>query len=366
MNFATRFQVPLGEFMLDHGGLTDPTKHPHEVFVLYSIPSFDNAKPEYVAGKDIGSSKKNVEEGDILLSRIVPHIRRCWIVAKHSEGKTLASSEWIVFRSKKIHAPYLRHFLVSDAFHQQFMQTVAGVGGSLLRANPRYVANILIPLPPLDEQRRIAAILDKADTLRRKRKRALDLLSALNRSVFSWTFGSREAWIRGKNHASLFDICSPKQWRTISSEQLLKEGYPVYGANGKIGYFNEFNHEHETVLISCRGATCGTINICEPQSYVTGNAMALDDVTNDVNIKYLADALRVRGVKDAITGTAQPQITRQSLGVVTIPIPERKAQDKYVNRVNRLERHIRIAKTSIQKMDILSSSLQHRAFTGQL
>ena len=42
----------------------------------------------------------------------------------------------------------------------------------------------------------------------------------------------------------LTEICSPKQWKTISGEEILKKGkYPVYGANGKIGYYDDFNHD---------------------------------------------------------------------------------------------------------------------------
>ena len=69
------------------------------------------------------------------------------------------------------------------------MQTVAGVGGSLLRARPSYVADIEIPLPPLDEQRRIAAVLDAADALRAKRRQALAKLDSLAGAIFIDMFG---------------------------------------------------------------------------------------------------------------------------------------------------------------------------------
>lgn len=86
----------------------------------------------------------------------------------------------------------------------------------------------------------------------------------------------------------LVEVTSPKQWPTITQEQLTESGFPVYGANGRIGFYSEFNHAKETVLVTCRGATCGTINICEPQSYVTGNAMSLDDPNPALlNVPYL-------------------------------------------------------------------------------
>ena len=80
----------------------------------------------------------------------------------------------------------------------------------------------------------------------------------------------------------LTDICNPKQWKTIPTSELLEDGYPVYGANGIIGYYSEFNHKNPVIAVTCRGATCGTINITVSKSYVTGNAMCLDDVRSDI------------------------------------------------------------------------------------
>ena len=99
-------------------------------------------------------------------------------------------------------------------------------------------------------------------------------------------------------------------------------GFVVYGANGPIGFYSSYNHEEPTVLITCRGATCGSINVCEPKSYVTGNAMALDDLdVSRVDLNYLVSALRNADFSGVITGVAQPQITGQSLARFRIPLP---------------------------------------------
>lgn len=182
--------VPAAELMLKRGGSVNPANYPEETFELLSIPAFDKGGPEIVEGKAIGSSKSRVQPNDVLLSKIVPHIKRCWVVpAPQGTYRQIGSGEWIIFRSDKIHPPFLRYFLTSEIFHKQFMNTTAGVGGSLVRARPAEIGNIEIPLPPLPEQKRIAAILDKADTIRRKRQQAIQLADDFLRAVFLNMFG---------------------------------------------------------------------------------------------------------------------------------------------------------------------------------
>jgi len=134
---------------------------------------------------------------------------------------------------------------------------------------------------------------------------------------------------------ALVDVCKPKQWKTIPISALKKEGYPVYGANGVIGFYDEFNHLEETLMITCRGATCGTINLSTPKSYITGNAMALDDLDRELcDINFLYYYLSNRGFNDAITGTAQPQITRTSLSGIKIPLPPLSEQKRIAAILN--------------------------------
>lgn len=152
---------------------------------------------------------------------------------------------------------------------------------------------------------------------------------------------------------SLCEICSPKQWKTISADMLTDEGYPVYGANGVIGFYSEYNHKEPTLLITCRGATCGALNICEPYSYVNGNAMALDNLADEVDIKYLYYFLFNRGFADVITGSAQPQIVRQSLQKISVTYPDLEKQEETVTTLEKISALITMRKEQLAKLDEL-------------
>lgn len=198
----TTEMVELDELMVRRNGSVNPAKFVDEEFELHSIPAFDAGRPDFVNGGQIGSSKQVVQPNDVMISKIIPHIRRASVVGASSGRRQIASGEWIVFRSERVFPNYLRQVLVSDDFNAKFMNTVAGVGGSLLRARPAEVAKIKIPLPPLPEQRRIAAILDKADALRAKRREAIAKLDQLLQSVFLEMFGD--------------PVANPKSWPLIS------------------------------------------------------------------------------------------------------------------------------------------------------
>ena len=202
----TRQLIELGELMARRNGSVDPAKFRQEEFELHSIPAFDAGHPETASGSRIGSPKQIVQPNDVMISKIVPHIRRSSIVGPVSGKRQIASGEWIVFRDERVFPRYLRHLLVSDEFHAHFMNTVSGVGGSLLRARPSEVAKIKISLPPIPEQRRIAEILDKADALRSKRREAIAKLTQLLQSVFVGMFGD--------------PVSNPKRWPTALMSDL--------------------------------------------------------------------------------------------------------------------------------------------------
>ena len=154
----------------------------------------------------------------------------------------------------------------------------------------------------------------------------------------------------------LTDICNPKQWKTIPTSELLENGYPVYGANGIIGYYSEFNHKNPVITVTCRGATCGTINITVPKSYVTGNAMCLDDVRSDIYMEYLYYCLKHYNFNNVISGSAQPQITRQGMEKIYVTIGSHNEQMDIVDKLKKVENVIGLRKRELKQLETLVKS----------
>lgn len=77
------------------------------------------------------------------------------------------------------------------------------------------------------------------------------------------------------------------QPKTISTKEMVENGaHPVFGANGIIGKYDKYNHEEPQLLITCRGATCGSVNISEPKSWINGNAMVVRSKDNSIDFRF--------------------------------------------------------------------------------
>ena len=125
----------------------------------------------------------------------------------------------------------------------------------------------------------------------------------------------------------LGEVVEVKQGKNISTLKMKEWGYPVYGANGLIGYADTYHYEEPQVLIACRGSTCGIVNWSLPKSYINNNAMALLPKGIDKKYLYFTMVLNFNSgrIDETITGTGQPQITKETLEpflIIYPPLPE--------------------------------------------
>lgn len=309
--------VTVGRFMKEGVKTVDPRNFPDELFELWSIPAFDAGSPELLHGGEIGSHKKVVAPNDVLLSRIIPHIRRGWVVRENPEGRRqIASTEWIVFSSDEVVPGFLCQLLVSDFFHVSFMQTITGVGGSLSRANPSAVGEIKIPLPPLDVQREIVAEIEGYQKVIDGARAVLD--------NYRPHIQVRAEWPK-RNLGSLAENLDSRRVPITKDDR--KEGpIPYYGASGIVDHVADFIFDEDILLISEDGAnllarsTPIAFAVSGP-CWVNNHAHVLK-FAQPATQKFVEVYLNSISIREFVTGAAQPKVTQEALNRIPIPMPD--------------------------------------------
>jgi type I restriction enzyme S subunit len=385
--------VRLAELMAQRQRTVDPKACPNEEFDLYSIPAFDSSQPEVLLGREIGSTKQVVEPGDVLLSKIVPHIRRSWIVGKSNGRRTIASSEWIVFRGRQFDPSYLRHLLVGDSFHAEFMRTVSGVGGSLLRARPSYVGEIKIPLPSLSEQRRIAEVLDRAEALRAKRRAALAQLDTLTQAIFLDMFGdpatNPRRWPKislGEHTSKIGSGATPLggdasykssgialiRSMNVRDGYFLKDGL-AFIDDGQAAKLDGVTVQEGDVLLNITGASVA--RVCRAPAYVLParvnqhvSIIRPDKTLDAVYLEQLllSQSIKRRLLRIASSGATRQAITKNELDNFAIMCPPESVQRQFADIAANISRLRNKQNAAQDESDALFASLQDRAFRGEL
>ena len=165
----------------------------------------------------------------------------------------------------------------------------------------------------------------------------------------------------------IFDI---EYGKGLPTKQLSDTGYPVFGANGQIGFYSEYMYKEPQALMSCRGAYSGTMNKSLPYSYVTSNSLIISSPRGLMGtdcIYYLFSALNV---SELISGTAQPQVTVQAFDGFPIPLSPLAEQQRIVDRIESLFAKLDEAKektqTVVDSFETRKAAILHKAFTGEL
>ena len=234
---------------------------------------------------------------------------------------------------------------------------------------------ILKPLkiltPPLEEQEKIAQILATWDSAieqltdliaeKQHQKKALmqRLLTGKQRLP-----GFNKPW----KNVRLGEISDLYQPQTISQRDLEMDGYPVYGANGLIGYYRLFNHETWQIMITCRGSTCGTVNRTYGKSWITGNAMVVNVDKYEKNDKqFLFFKLLNENFLPIVSGSGQPQIVRAPLKKWKIYIPDDINEQKAIADVlMAADAEIDLLQQQLQAITEQKQGLMQQLLTGNI
>ena len=224
-----------------------------------------------------------------------------------------------------------------------------------------------IPLPPLAEQKRIAAILDTADALRAKRREALAQLDTLLQSTLLDMFGDPVTNPMGLERKPLGQVIRVKSGNGLVSKDLAPDGeYPVYGGNGINGYHNSFMFEEPRIVLGRVGVYCGIVHLTRARAWVTDNALYVHTFIQPVDTTYLVAALKMANLNQYAGRSAQPLISGSRIYPVEILIPPVDLQRRFATIVESVEFQRASQRAHLAELDTLFASLQSRAFRGEL
>lgn len=169
----------------------------------------------------------------------------------------------------------------------------------------------------------------------------------------------------------LGEVCKITYGKGLSTKELKDSGFPVFGANGVIGFNDKYLYKESQVLISCRGAYSGKINLSPPLCYVTNNSLILEIFNEEeMNKKFLFYILHTVNKTKLVTGTAQPQVTINNAVELTFSIPKIETQDIIVSKIeelfSELDKGIEDLKTAQQQLKTYRQSVLKWAFEGKL
>ncbi len=229
-----------------------------------------------------------------------------------------------------------------------------------------------IPLPPLEEQKRIVAKLDnlfakidKAIALHQKNIDEADIFMA---SVLNDVFVELEEKYGVKEINSLFKI---KSGNFLPAKNMVEDGeINVYGGNGINGKHNEFNLSGENIIIGRVGALCGNVRCVNDNIWLTDNAFYISEYFEEIDKNFLAQMLIHIDLGSSANKSAQPVISYKSICEMTLPLPPLKTQQKVVSYLdeisNKMEKIKNLQKKKMQSLKELKASILDKAFKGEL
>ena len=260
------------------------------------------------ANTNVVAYKKN----DILLSNIRPYLKKVWFSDKIGG----CSADVFVLRSKTCEPKFLYNVIASDKFINYVMSGAKGV--KMPRGDKNQMESFSFSIPAVAEQRKISRLFQLLDEKIATQNKIIEKLQSLVKGLRVYCMQR----VYG-NNVYLSEIAQIYQPQTISSTELTEDGFLVYGANGIIGKYKDYNHETEQICITCRGNTCGMVNYTKPMSWITGNAMVIntDKYQDKVCKRYLYHYLSAYNFNSIISGSGQPQIVRTPLEKLKITLP---------------------------------------------
>lgn len=333
-----------------------------------------------------------LESGDVLMAlsgattgktAVVPTVAAKSLLLNQRVGR-FSTGE-----NSKLHKQFLNHFLTAGTLKADILKAAGGVAQPNI--SPKQLERIQIPLPPLEEQKRIAKILDAADALRAKRRQAINQLDTFLQSTFLDLFGDPVTNPKGWEVGVIRDTMESVNYGTSKKACIEKKEYPVLRMNNitytgrwdftSLKYMDLEDKELPKYLVHKGQLLFNRTNskelVGKTAVFRENNPMAfagylVRGIVNQRNDpEYVGAFMNMPQTKQYlqkmcknIVGMAN--INAKEFQTIPIPLPLLELQQRFASIVESIEQQKSKMQAHLTQLDTLFSSLQQQAFKGEL
>ena len=288
------------------------------------------------------------KKNDILLSNIRPYLKKVWL-ADRIGG---CSADVFVLRSNGCEPNFIYYVIASDKFIDYVMSGVKGV--KMPRGDKKQMEAYKFSIPTIVEQRKISKLLSLLDERIATQNKIIERYESLIRGI-------AQKIARNNKPNVLLAECLKCSSSTLQESDVCENGtYPVYGANGIVGYLDDYSTEDEAVHIIKDGSGVGTVSYAIGRCSATGTLNTLQ-AKDGYLLQYLYYMLKVFNFEPYKTGMAIPHIYFKDYGKAKIFCPSYTEQLKYVELLSAIDN-----KLSAEQSILTNLSLQKQYLLRQM
>lgn len=284
-------------------------------------------------------SYKVVEKGDFIIS-----LRSFQGGIEYSRFRGICSPAYIILREKiPINEIYYKHYFKTSKFIQELNKNIEGIRDGKMVSYKQF-SSLLLPMPDIKEQEKIADCLSSHDELIIAEDKKLEALKTQKKGLMKKLFPAEGKTVpewrfpefRGKAEwaeKELLDICKMQAGNFVSATEIddkqTPDVFPCYGGNGLRGYTKTFTHNGRYPLIGRQGALCGNVTMVEDKFHATEHAVVCTP-SPEIIVDWLYYQLVMMNLNQYATGQAQPGLSVKVLEKVPVKIPHTKAEQRRI------------------------------------
>lgn len=323
-----------------------------DVFNNYYAPEKLNT---LVNSTENDRQKCSVKRGDVFLTRTsetTDELGMSCVALKDYENATFNGfTKRLRPLTEEIVPEYAAYFFRSSYFRAQCQSLASLITRASL--NDGMIRRFKIRFPKEKKcQEKIGKILLTYDSLIENNTKRIRLLEKMAENLYKEWF----VRFRFSGHEKVeMENGLPKGWKVkryeeelnvkygkgLPTNRLTEDGFPVFGSNGQIGFYTSYMYDTPQILISCRGASSGVVNISLPKSFVTNNSLVceLTDKTESV-FEYLKYYFLNTNLVQYQTGSAQPQITINNVVKLKMLVPSHEVQCAFSKKIRVIDKEV--------------------------